>query len=373
MKQVIIFLLVLSYSCSHKKGVFLESPEQLNDGIQTTTLKDAGIDEGLIKLMHDSITAGAYPNIHSVLILHNNKLVYEAYWPGHDENRGTDFIGMINHGRDSLHDIRSISKSIVSAAMMIAIDQGKIKDVNQRLFDFFPEHAKYETGMKKNITVKHLLNMSAGLKWRDDEEFWYADSLKEKNILHAIDFILRQPLVDTPGSTFNYSAGCTQLLAAIVEKATGLDIEKFTATYLFEPMGITNYEWTKEKNGLICAWGGLRMRSRDLMKFGILYLNQGKWNGKQLISENLVNESMNTHIYTEKPYGYGYQFWTLVDTVNASPVTTVEASGNGGQKIEINKQENLILVITAGNYDLKNLKKTPFDLYLDFVYPSVIK
>lgn len=372
-KPFIIFLIILLNSCSHKERNFFESPEQLNDGIQTATLKDVGIDGSIIKSMHDSITAGAYPNIHSVLILRNNKLVYENYWPGHDENRGTDFIGNIKHGRDSLHDIRSITKSIVSAAVMIAIDLGKLKDVKQRIFDFFPEFAKYDTGIKRTITVEHLLNMSAGLFWRDDDKFWYADSLKVKNTSYAIDFILRQPLVDTPGLTFNYSAGCTQLLAAIVEKATGLNIEMFTARYLFEPMGITNYEWTKEKNGLICGWGGLRMRSRDLIKFGMLYHNQGNWNGKQLISENLVNESLRRHIYTEKPYGYGYQFWKLVDTINGRIVTTVEATGNGGQKIEINKQENLILVITAGNYDTKNLRKTSFDLYLDFVHPSVIK
>jgi len=372
-KYITVFLLAIFNSCEQRENAFSNTPDQLNDGIQTTSLKESGVDENLIKAMEDSISANVYPNIHSVLILHDNKLVYENYWSGKDENRETDFIGPTNHHRDSLHDIRSITKSVVSAGVMIALEMGKIKTLDQRLFDFFPEYANYDTGMKRAITVKHLLSMSAGLKWRDDDEFWYTDSLKVKNISHAIDFILRQPLVDTPGSTFNYSAGCTQLLAAIVEKATGLDIEKFTATYLFEPMGITNYEWTKEKNGLISAWGGLRMRSRDLMKFGILYLNQGKWNGKQLISENLVNESLSTHIYTEKPYGYGYQFWTLVDTVNARPVTTVEATGNGGQKIEINKQENLILVITAGNYDLKNLKKTSFDLYLDFVYPSVIK
>ena len=373
MKPLIIFLLILLNSCSHKERNFFESPEQLNDGIQTATLKEVGIDESIIKSMHDSITAGVYPNIHSVLILRNNKLVYENYWPGHDENRATDFIGTVKQGRDSLHDIRSITKSIVSAAVMIAIDLGKLKDVKQRIFDFFPEFAKYDTGMKSKITVEHLLNMSAGLFWREDDKFWYADSLKVKNTSYAIDFILRQPLVDTPGTTFDYSAGCTQLLAAIVEKVTGLNIEEFTARYLFEPMGITNYQWTKEKNGLICGWGGLRMRSRDLMKFGLLYHNQGNWNRNQLISENLVNESLKKQIYTEAPNGYGYQFWKLVDTLNSRIVSTVEATGNGGQKIEINKQENLILVITAGNYFKKKLKKTSYDVYLDFVYPSILK
>lgn len=278
---------------------------------------------------------------------------------------------MIDHGRDSLHDIRSITKSITSAAVMLALDQGKIKNLDQRLFDFFPEYSKYAEGRKKDITVRHLLTMTSGLNWQEEQS--YNDSLKKHDVSYALDFILRQPLVDEPGSKFSYNSASTQLLAHIVEKATGMDIEKFTVKYLFQPLGIKYFEWTKEKNRLISAWGGLRMRSRDLMRFGMLYFNGGKWNDKQIISSNLVEESMRTHIYSEEPYGYGYQFWTLVDSVQDQSVKTIEASGNGGQKIEINRSKNLILVITAGNYDLHNLRKTPYDLYLDFVYPAVIK
>jgi CubicO group peptidase (beta-lactamase class C family)/pimeloyl-ACP methyl ester carboxylesterase len=348
-----------------------KKPDQLKDGIQTSTLTDVGIDAKLIKAMQDSITAGGYSNIHSVLILRNNKLVYENYWPGHDENRATDFAGMIDHHRDSLHDIRSITKSITSAAVMLALDQGKIKNLDQRLFDFFPEFSKYAAGRKKDITLRQLLTMTSGLNWQEERS--YNDSIKKHDVSYALDFILRQPLVSEPGAKFSYNSGSTQLLAMIVEKATGMDIEKFTVKYLFEPLGIKNFEWTKEKNGLISAWAGLRMRSRDMMKFGMLYLNGGKWNGKQIIPTRLVEESMRTHIYAEEPYGYGYQFWTLVDTVQHQPVNTIEASGNGGQKIEMNRSENLVLVITAGNYDLHDLKKAPYDLYLDFVYPSLIK
>lgn len=371
MKQFIIFLFILFYSCAYHENSKYNKPDQLDDGIQTSTLTDVGMDEKLINAMQDSITAGGYSNIHSVLILRNNKLVYEKYWPGHDESRGTDFTGLIDHHRDSLHDIRSITKSITSAAVMLTLDLGKIKNLDQRLFDFFPEFSKYAEGRKRNITIRHLLTMTSGLNWQEEQS--YNDSLKKHDVSYALDFILRQPIVNEPGSKFNYNSGSTQLLAQIVEKATGMDIEKFTVKHLFEPLRIKHFEWTKEKNGLISAWAGLRMRSRDIMKFGILYLNGGKWNDKQIISNSLVDESMRTHIYSEEPYGYGYQFWTLVDSVQEQSVKTIEASGNGGQKIEMNISKNLILVITAGNYDLHNLRKTPYDLYLDFVYPSLIK
>lgn len=371
MKQFIIFLFIFFYTCAHHENSTYNKPDQLDDGIQTSTLTDVGMDEKLIKSMQDSITAGGYPNIHSVLILRNNKLVYEKYWPRHDENRGTDFIGLINHHRDSLHDIRSITKSITSAAVMIALDQGSIKNLDQRLFDFFPEFTKYAEGRKKEITIRHLLTMSSGLNWLEEQS--YNDSLKKYDVSYALDFILRQPIVNEPGSKFNYNSGSTQLLAQIVEKATGMDIEKFTEKHLFEPLGIKHFEWTKEKNGLISAWGGLRMRSRDIMKFGMLYFNGGKWNDKQIISNSLVVESMRTHIYSEELNGYGYQFWTWVDSIQNQQIKTIEASGNGGQKIEMNRSKNLVLIITAGNYDLHNMRKTPYDLYLDFVYPAVIK
>ena len=369
MKKLILYIIIFCCSCVNRNDALYDRPVQLNDGIQTAELKDEGLDEQLIRSMQDSINAGAYPNIHSVLIMRNNKLVYEKYWPGYDENRITSFSGMTTHHRDSLHDIRSITKSITSAAVMIVLDQGKIKNLDQKLFDFFPEFSQYNEGYKKDITIRHLLTMTSGLYWRES----FNDSLKLQDVTFAMDYILRQPLVEVPGSTFSYNSGSTQLLAQIIEKATGMDIEKFTVVNLFEPLGIVKYEWTKENNGLISAWAGLRMRSRDMMKFGMLYLNNGKWMDKQIIPINLVDESIRTHVYSEAPNGYGYQFWTWVDTVGTKPISTVEASGNGGQKIEINKEGNLIVVITAGNYNNTNIAKTSYDVYLDFVCPSIFR
>jgi len=117
--------------------------------------------------MEMAIENGTYPNIHSVLISHHGKLVYEKYWPGKDERWG-DSLGVIIHAKDSLHDIRSISKSIVSACVGIAIQQRKIKSADQKVVDFFPEYAKQDTGIKSLLTVKHLLTMSSGLTWNED-------------------------------------------------------------------------------------------------------------------------------------------------------------------------------------------------------------
>jgi CubicO group peptidase (beta-lactamase class C family) len=374
--QILIFLIIFFVSCGQLKN----KPEQLNDGIQTGTLKDAGIDEKLMQAMTDSISSGNYTNIHSVLILRNNKLVYEKYFPGTDVTRGIGYIGFKDQQRDTLHDQRSVTKSFVSAAIMITVGQGKIKSLDQRVFDFFPEHAKYDTGMKRNITIKHLLNMSAGLEW--NEEISYADSMNSEvrmnNASDAIEFILSQDMADAPGKKFNYSGGCSQLLAEIIEKTTGLPVDKFPELYLFKPLGIKTYTWVKIRDGNPSAASGLRLRSRDMAKFELLYLNDGKWKGKQIIPAYLVAQTLKNQVST--PFtdatatyvGYSNQFWIPTEISMGKPITFVLCQGNGGQIITIDKSTNIVAVVTAGNYN-KSVRKSAWDIYIDFVHPAIIK
>ena len=333
-----------------------KKPDQLKDGIQTATLKEAGLDENIIHAITDSITSGNYPNIHSVLILRNNKLVYEKYFPGKDEIRGTDFFDVVQHHRDTLHDIRSITKSVVGTAVLIALGQGKIKSLHQRVFDFFPGYAKYDTGMKRDITINHLLNMTAGLEW-DEEAFDTTNYERRMNrSADALDFVLRQRVVDIPGKKFNYSGGYTQLLAALVERATGLAVDKFTERYLFSLLGIKKYTWVKNKDGKPSAASGLRMRSRDMAKFGMLFMNGGKWNSKQIIPSHLVAQTLTSQ--ATAPYnwtnlikaGYSNQFWVYTENFYGKPITYAQCQGNGGQIIVLYKMHNLVVVITAGNY-----------------------
>jgi len=379
-KLILLLLLNSCYILLHaQKPSVYKKPVQLKDGIQTSTLKDVGIDEKIIKAMQDSIVNGNHPNIHSVLILRNNKLVYEKYFPGTDEIRGKGVTGFKEHHRDSLHDIRSVNKSVVGTAVLIALAQKKIKTVNQRVFDFFPEYSKYDTGLKQQITIKNLLNMTAGLEWDEDKSDTTNYERRMNNSPDAIDFVFRQPVVDTPGKNFNYSGGCTQLLAGIVEKTTGMPVDKFTDLYLFKPLGIEKYTWHKIRDGKPSAASGLRMRSRDMAKFGMLFMNNGKWKGKQIIPVQLVEQTMTSQVST--PYndsiaphiGYSNQFWIPTEIIKGKLKTWVQAQGNGGQIIVIDKLNNLVAVITAGNYNLKNLRKTSWDIYPNFIYPAIEK
>ncbi|HUS03362.1 MAG TPA: serine hydrolase [Chitinophagaceae bacterium] len=379
MRSLLTIVISISFnlcSAQYATPASYKKPQQLNDGLTTASLKDAGLNEMILRAMTDSIINRNYTNIHSVLIFRNNKLVYENYFPGNDEVRTRGKVGFVDHHRDSLHDVRSITKSVTGAAVMIALHQGKIKSLNQRVFDLFPEHKKYATGMKQDITIRHLLNMSSGLYWIEAGSFM--DSMKLAAAPAAVEFVLKQRLVDTPGTKFNYSDGSTQVLADIVEKVTGMDIIAFTKQYLFQPLGITNYEWTKQKSGMISAWAGLRMRSRDLLKFGILHLNEGKWNGKQIIPSYLVKQTLKSQVSTLSgdpllQLGYSNQFWIYSEYIQGHPAMYAQAQGNGGQIIVIDRKSNIVVVLTAGNYDVTELRKSSWNIYYDFVFPAVIR
>lgn len=358
-----------------------KKPDQLKDGIQTATLKEVGLNEKILQTMVDSIVNGNYPRIHSVLILRNNKLVFEQYWPGYDVVRGKGFVGFTDQHRDSLHDQRSVSKSFVGTAIMIALSQEKIKSLEQRVFDLFPEYAKYDTGMKKNITIQHLLNMSAGLEW--NENIPYTDPKNSEIVMNnspdAIDFVLSQTMIDEPGKKFNYSGGCSQVLEAIVERTTGMPVDKFLASYLFKPLGIEKYTWVKIADGKPSAASGLRLRSRDMAKYGLMYMNDGKWNGKQIVSSSIVTQTFKSQITTPDTYpgfphiGYSNQFWIITEVNKADTVTYAQCQGNGGQLIIHDKKHKLLLIVTAGNYNRWDLRKSSFDIYTDFVYPAIMK
>jgi len=185
-----------------------EQRSENDEGITAASMQDEGIDSSIINKIDTAVTNGTYPNIHSLLIVRNNKLVYEKYWPGKDQRWGDD-LGIRMHGKDSLHDIRSISKSIVSACIGIAIEQGKIKSVDQKVFDFFPEYAKLDTGLISSLTIGHLLCMSPGLVWNEDIPYDNPENseIRMTNSPNQVEYVLSQPMEAPPGKIWKYNGG----------------------------------------------------------------------------------------------------------------------------------------------------------------------
>jgi CubicO group peptidase (beta-lactamase class C family) len=357
---LLFFICITIINCGEvrTKSLPFSNPVQLNDGINTSEPSAAGLDDAVITDLYHKLSADSFPNIHSVLIYKNDQLVFEQYFRGKDERWGDD-LGIIEHRQDDLHDVRSVSKSIVSACIGIAITQRTIKSAAQRVFDFFPEHNIHDTGWKKDLTIEHLLTMTSGLEW--NENIPYTDprnsEIQMDNSPDPIEFVLSRRLISRPGSNWNYNGGTTELLAAILEKASGMKVDEFAQRFLFRPIGITTFEWVKVPGSPNpAAASGLRLRSRDLLKFAILYHQKGHWNNEQIIPAGWIDKSLRSHIERPGGGGYGYQFWILNDTIHQKPIVWPTAVGNGDQRIFIDDTNQLLVVVTAGNYNLWNIR-----------------
>ena len=378
-----IFLFLVAFYISGCQQAEDPNPHQsihTDDGFEHASFIEAGMDSSYLLRMTSAIDSGVYPNIHSVLIAKNGKLVFEKYFRGQDEILGNS-IGVVSHHQDSLHDIRSVTKSIVSACVGLALAEGKIESVNQSVWDFFPEYKNLATGEKSKLTVKHLLTMTSGFEW--NENIPYTDPTNSEIQMDQspdpIQFVLSRKLVQPPGQSWNYNGGTTQLLAAIIKKSTGQEIDEYAEKNLFAPLGVSRHVWLKFSDSSLLkdvplAAAGLRLRSRDLFKFGLLYMNKGLWNGKRILPEKWIEESLSSHIRLDPVSGqdgYGYQFWIFRDSVDHTPVTLAASVGNGDQRIFMDWDNDLLIVTTAGNYNQWMIKNNVAAVLKNFIYPSL--
>lgn len=330
-----------------------------------TTGKRNG-DSVLLRKAAAEIRNGKYGEVHAMIIFKDNILLFEEYFPGHQYKwDGPNHHGeKINWDQSMLHGVKSVSKSIVSLCIGIAIDKGFIKNVNQSVFDYLPGHQSFKKEGKEKITIEHLLTMTSGLEWEE----WKTSLSNEKNDIVGIWFqekdpltyILEKPLIKEPGTTFNYSGGNTILLGEIIRDATKMDLEKFANEYLFKPLGIDSTDWSlRYKNGVIEAGGGLEITPRDLAKIGALCLNKGTFNGRQIISEQWIAActtpySKNTNIFIPGHFsgghGYAYSWWLKSYNKAGKEINMYHAVGWGGQELIIIPELNSVVVFTGGNY-----------------------
>lgn len=350
----LLLILFSAFGCrnSTSKNSSIDNPTP-KDAISIYQPEDVGMDNLVIENLVDSIESGFYPNRHSLLIYKDEKLVLEKYFPGKDENWGDD-IGIIQHNDTIIHDMRSVSKSVVSACIGIAIAQGKIKSAEQDVFDFFEDYNQYNNEGRENLKIKHLLTMSSGLDWNENIPYDNPENseIQMINSGDAIGFVLSRKITSEPGTVWQYNGGTTELLAEIIKRISGKNIHEFAKDYLFKPIGISKSEWTisPETNSPAAA-SGLRLTSKDMLKFGVLYLNNGRWGTKQVVPEEWVEASLKSHVERPDGEGYGYQFWIFNFTVEDKSLTIPTAVGNGDQRIFLDQTNNLLIVTTAGNYN----------------------
>lgn len=291
-------------------------------------------------------------NVHAVVVARNGVLVYEHYFAGEDEKWGRP-LGRVAYDAGKLHDLRSITKSVTSLLVGIALDRGWIKDIDTPVFSFFPEYADLRSDEKDRVTLRHLLTMSAGFAWTDPSMSYGNPANTEGLMIRAPDpyrYLLEQPLATPPGQSYNYNSGETSLLAAVLHKASGKGFDVLAQEVLFDPLGISDVEWMRYANGDPIAGWGLRMRPRDIAKVGQLMLDHGRWQGKQIVPEAWIAQSTAPQFNGEGLFFYGYLWWLGRSLVERREIDWIAGVGLGGQRLFIVPDRDLIVAVTAGLY-----------------------
>jgi len=255
--------------------------------------------------------------------------------------------------KEKQHKINSMTKSFLSALVGIAIHKGYIEHEDIPIVSYF----KDIDDSKSKITIRNLLMMSSGLHFPGNEAM-----IPSRN---WVRFTLDQPMETEPGHLMKYSCGNSHLLSAILQAATKVDTVAFARKYLFEPMGIHDFNWHRDAQGIAIGGFSMTMKLEDLLKFGILYLNRGRWKSTQLISEEWVLKSTDARIKASNGASYGYHWWVLNDRdIHHSSSRTFYAAGLGGQYIFVHEDRRLVTVFT-GNY-IGDMSR-PVDYYLQYI------
>lgn len=325
--------------------------------------KDA-YDREKIRELNRKIAENLYKDVTSIVVIKNGKLLIEEYFNG--------------AGRETLNDTRSVGKSFTSALMGIAIGDGFIKNEDQTLKDFYDltKFANYSS-KKDGVTLKSLLTMSSGLTGNDDDE---SSPGNEENMYPTGDwvkFALDLPMDDKKevGKNWNYFTAGVVVLGEVLNKSVPEGLEKYADKKLFRPLGITRYEWQFTPQKVPSTAGGLRMRSLDFAKFGQLYKNAGKWNGKQIIPQSWVNKTFTNYLTLpyDESWHYGYLFWNITYKVGGKSYEAFYATGNGGNKIFVFKDQPLVVIITATAYNRPYAHPQANKIMEKYVLPAVVK
>ena len=320
-------------------------PQPLDSLIKTASLEDVGINSSLFGFM-DSINNGAYEHIHSIIITKNKKLVFEEYFHGYH--------------REYLHDIRSAFKSITSLVVGKAMMKNSKLKLSNTVLEYYPEYKITDT-QKNNITIHHALEMSSGLENEDEDKMqWKNDDW--------VKYKLDHPMIDNPGGKYVYSDGGINLLSGVLQKSTNQYLPLFIQKELLTPMGINKFQMFTSPVGRGYLAGQFYLRPIDFTKFGLLMLNKGKWNGKQIITESWIEESTQPKIKSH----HGY-LWKLSERkVAGKQVKTIEAWGNGGQFLIIIPEIDMTISFTGGNYNLyPQMEEKPFEIINKYILPAI--
>lgn len=282
----------------------------------------------------DAFLAVRDRQVNSIVVVRGGCLVAEAY---------SD-----RTGPEDPQDMRSVAKSLTSALVGIALKEGKLHSVDQRLAEFFPELA--HDPLRSEITIQHLLYMASGLEWNNVNE---QASVEMMHSDHWVRTILQHPGLYKPGTKFNYSNGDAHLVSAVLQRATGEAMLDYASARLFRPLGIRTPSWNHDPQGITIGAWALALTARDMAKLGLLYMMEGQWDGTTVLPEAWIRESLTKRIVLSiSKQAYGYYWWTKplspeFEHLGAGKLETFYAAGSGGNRIFVVPELQLIVAMTA--------------------------
>ncbi len=265
--------------------------------------------------------------IHNMIVVRNGYVVLEAYF--------------YPYAKGTVHDLASVTKSLTSTLIGIAIDKGYVNSVDQRVLDFFADRVSASMDQRLHrLTLRHLLTMTSG--------FCQDFGSGERQLTHMrlsddwVRYILNSPLASEPGERFAYCSCASNLLSAVLTRATGMNAEAFARRYLFGPLRIHHVIWPQDPHGNSTGWGDCHLLPIDMAKIGYLFLHQGIWDGKQIVSSEWVRTATSPQVRVSDKESYGYKWWLLRE-----PQGIFEAHGRGGQRIAVLPSKQLVVVLTG--------------------------
>jgi CubicO group peptidase (beta-lactamase class C family) len=350
---------------------FIQMSAYANKDWEAASPADAQISEKPLKEMEDAIQSGTFKKITSVLIARNGKLVYEKYFDGTTDGE--------------LRNTRSVTKTITSMLIGIAIDKGIIKGLDTTILPYFKDKEPFQNPdpRKAKITVEDLLTMSSALECDDWNEYSRGNEERMYPIEDWIHFALDLPIkgvsrygTQTQNSEerkFSYCTAGVFTLGQVLARASKMPVEEFADRYLFGPLSIEKKDWFFSPQHLAMTGGGLLLRSRDLLKLGQLYLNGGSWDGTRVVSEAWVKQSITPHARIDEDTEYGYLWWLKSFKTKEKSYPAYSMSGNGGNKMAVFPDSKLVVVITSTNYNTPGMHQQTDSLLTDYILPAVTK
>jgi len=327
---------------------------------------EQNIDEGRLNQLVDEIERGLWGSVDSLLVSRNGQMVLEKYFREYD---GT-----------TPHRMYSTTKSITSMLIGIAMAQGHIQSTDQKLLDFFPEYERSDilnyNERKEAITLEDVLTMRAGFEWNEHSTRYTTPNNPTTHLFSSLDWMkhmLDLPMATTPGTFYRYNSGATMLLSGIIRNTTGMNTVEFAVENLFGPLGITNFDWEEGPEEVFNTGWGSFLTPRDMMKIGLMVLNNGVWEGQQIITREWLDQS--TSEFVSRGAGaYGFQWWMMpLSGVSGHTPTSSDidyTSGWGGQHIFVIRDFDIVVTVTGENYN--GAPRPVTSMIRNYIVPAVL-